>query len=614
MSATQPATEFGPDRRRQARRPLAGFVALWAALSGMPAHGFNSLSFSFQGDDSALEDALRRSSLLTGAHDEGVTDSFEVFTIARAEYGQLIGIFYEAGFYAPQISVRIDGREAADISPLNPPAQIDEIVLTLAPGPAFVFGRTQLGPVATGTELPAGFVSGAPARSTVIRDAATEAVDGWRDVGHAKAEPVEQDITARHPAGELDVAVQIQPGPRLRFGQLHPDGQERTRAERIRAIAGLPSGEVFSPRDVQRSAERLRRTGTFASVALREAEEPNPDGTLDITASVVEAPLRRIGASIEYDTESGGRLTGFWLHRNVFGGAERFRIEAMIGGLGARQGKLDYRLATEFSRPATFTPDTTLNLGAVIETEREDDFEARRIRLDVGLENRFSDELTFGGGIGVLLERADFGTNLATRRDYRLLLLPLHVTWDRRDSETAPTRGFYARGELTPFLGVRGTDSGARASADLRAYRAFGQDDRVVLAGRAQLGAVFGASIAGTPRDFLFYSGGSGTVRGQPYRSLGVSPGGVRSGGRGFAALSAEARIRATETIGVVAFADAGRVSEGAFSGASDWHAGAGVGLRYDTIVGPLRVDIGYPVGGTTGRGFQLYLGIGQAF
>ena len=599
-----------PSGARKVRMAAFG-VAMLAAL---PAQGFEQLEVLVEGDDSALRTALTRASLLQAARDEGVVDAFEVFTIARAEYGQLIGVFYEAGFYAPVISVRIDGREAADISPLNPPDTIGTIELRLVPGPPYVFGRTELGPLAQGTELPDGFATGERARSTVIRDATADAVDGWRDQGHARAAPRDPQITARQPPGALDVAVQITPGPRLRFGALRPDGQQRTRAERIVEIAGLPTGEVFSPRDLQRAAERLRRTGTFSSVSLREADDDNPDGTLDIDASVVEAPLRRIGASVEYDTEAGGKLTGFWLHRNLFGGAERFRVEGMISGLGARRGQIDYRLATEFSRPATFTPDTTLNVGAFVETERERDFEALRLRVDIGLEHRYSDELTLNAGVGLLLERSDFGPNLQQRADFQLLLLPLGATWDRRDDERAPTRGFYAEGEVMPFLGLSGTDSGARATADLRAYRAVGAEDGIVLAGRVQAGAIIGAGLQRTPRDLLFYSGGGGTVRGQPFRSLGVTSGGIRSGGRGFAALSTEARIRTTETIGLVGFVDAGYVSEGAFSGASDWHAGAGVGVRYDTPVGPLRVDLGYPVGGTTGRGVQLYLGIGQAF
>lgn len=591
---------------------LALIVGL--VLTPIRTEAFETLEFQFQGEDAALETALRRTSLLQAAQNEGVDDPFEIYTIARAEYGQLIGIFYEQGYYAPVISVRIDGREAADISPLTPPEAVRRVDVILTAGPEFVFGRTQLNPVAEDTTLPSGFATGEVARSTVIRDATGDAVDGWRDQGHAKAEPVDQQITARHPGNTLDVAVQIAPGPRLRFGELRPEGHVRTRTARILKIAGLPEGDVYSPRELQRAAERLRRTGTFSSVALRDAENINPDGTLDINATLVEAPMRRIGASVEYDTERGGQIGAFWLHRNLLGGAERFRIEGLVGGIGARSGKLDYKLELEYARPATLTPETTLKFGTLIETENEDDFEARRLRVDLGLEHRYSDTLTFSGGVGFLAERADFGPGFNTRRDFRLLLLPLSLTWDRRDSDRNPTRGFYVQGELTPFLGLQGTDSGARAYADARAYRGFGDDNRFVLAGRAQIGTILGAEIDRTPRNFLFYSGGGGSVRGQPFRSLGVDVGGVRSGGKGFAALSSEVRMRATETIGLVAFADAGYVSEGSFSGPSDWHAGAGLGVRYDTPIGPLRLDVGYPVAGSTGRGFQLYLGIGQAF
>ncbi len=576
------------------------------------AYAFDALEFQIEGADSALETALRRASQLRVARAEGITDPFEIYTIARAEYGQLIGIFFEAGFYAPTISVRIDGREASDISPLTPPTRVGRIDVRANPGPAFVFGRTDLGPIAPGTELTADFAPGQPARSTVIRDATREAVQGWREQGHALAEPTGQQITARHPANLLDAAVQISAGPRLRFGQLRPDGQSRTRTSRIIKIAGLPEGEVYAPRDVERAAERLRRTGTFSSVALRDAEAANPDGTIDINASLVEAPMRRIGAGLEYDTELGVKLSAFWLHRNLLGGAERFRVEGRIGGLGSSQQ--DYMLGLEFARPATFTPETTLTLGARIENERESDFEALRGRLDIGLEHRYSDTLTFRGGVGFLTERAKFGPGFATRRDFRLLLLPLEARWDQRDSERDPRRGFYLQGEAMPFLGFAGADSGARITGDARLYRSFGEDDRFTLASRAQIGAVLQADLARTPRDFLFNSGGSGTVRGQPFRSLGVTTNGTRSGGQGFAALSAEARTGVTETIGLVAFADAGYVSEGVFSGQSDWHAGAGLGLRYDTPVGPLRVDLGYPVAGDTGKGFQLYLGIGHAF
>jgi translocation and assembly module TamA len=135
---------------------------------------------------------------------------------------------------------------------------------------------------------------------------------------------------------------------------------------------------------------------------------------------------------------------------------------------------------------------------------------------------------------------------------------------------------------------------------------------------------VLGAGLFGTPREYLFYSGGGGTVRGQPFQSLGVEsscegrrgggPGCViRTGGLSFAALSLEARLKLSGAIGAVAFADAGFVARDLF-GDGDWHAGAGLGLRYDTGIGPIRLDLALPVAGKTGAGLQLYIGIGQAF
>jgi translocation and assembly module TamA len=484
----------------------------------------------------------------------------------------------------------------------------------LNPGPPFVFGRAEIGPLAAGTVLPPAFRSGQSARSVVIREAVGVALDQWRYQGHAKAQAADQQINARHAEQVLDATIDLEPGPRVAFGTLRPEGQLRTRPERITEIAGLPTGQVFSPQEVRRAAERLRETGTFASVSLREQDALNPDGTLDIDAALVEAPLRRIGLGVEFDTESGGKLSGFWLHRNLFGGAERLRIEGLLGGLAARQGGRDYRLRLDFARPAMITPDTTLTIGALVESENERDFTARRARAEIGLSHRFTDILTGTLGFGLMAERAVFGPARNLRQDYRLLLLPLSLTRDSRDNSRSATAGTYAKIEVTPFFGLRGADSGARAALDLRAYQALGQEERLVLAARAQMGVVVGAALNRTPRDFLFYSGGGGSVRGQPFRSLGVAPGGVASGGQGFAALAIEARGRVTEKLGLAAFVDTGYVSEGPFTGTSDWHAGAGLGLRYDTQIGPLRLDIGLPVHGKTGKGAQLYLGIGQAF
>ena len=120
---------------------------------------------------------------------------------------------------------------------------------------------------------------------------------------------------------------------------------------------------------------------------------------------------------------------------------------------------------------------------------------------------------------------------------------------------------------------------------------------------------MFGPTIEETPREYLFYSGGGSSVRGQPYQSLGaeaiVGSDGttIETGGMSVANATAEIRYQLRERIGLVGFADAGKVwTDGSFGGDSDWHAGAGVGVRYNTPIGPLRFDVAGPVGGDTGE------------
>nr|MCU0803216.1 BamA/TamA family outer membrane protein [Paracoccaceae bacterium] len=425
-----------------------------------------------------------------------------------------------------------------------------------------------------------------------------------------------QAIAADHRDASLSADVTLDPGPRLRFGALTVTGLDRMSERRTRKIAGLPEGTVFSPDELDRAAERLRRTGVFASVVLAEDAEITAPDLVGITATLTEQRRKRYSLGAEVSSFEGLKLSGYWLHRNLLGGAERFQIDTAITNIGAQASGVDYALGITLDRPATLTADTSLGLNARIAHVDDTDYRADSLTFGFGFTHIFSPELTARVGLQYsYLNGSDDAGSFLNRN----LALPLGLTWDRRDSRTDATRGFFLDAELKPFLGFGTTDSGLRMAVDARGYRGFGAENRVVLAARLQLGAIYGASVIGTPRNDLFYSGGGGTVRGQPYQSLGVNilRGGSAfgTGGARFVATSVEARVRVTETIGLVGFVDAGSVGITGFTDASsDWHAGAGLGLRYATGFGPIRVDVAAPVRGNTGDGVQVYVGIGQSF
>ena len=558
-----------------------------------------------------LEESVRDASLTQTAISEGRTEPQDIVAAAQADYRRVLAAMYERGYFSAVIHVLVDGREASGLDTLRPPARIGTVEIAVTPGPAFIFSEAEVKPLPQGVTPVEGFARGATAGTAVMKEAAQGGVQAWRQVGHAKASVASQDIVADHARNTVAAKFAIAPGPRLTFGRarIAPESADsKVRPERIRAIAGIPEGKVYSPDDIDRAERRLRRTGAFRSATVAEDEAIGPGNTLGTEIEVEDAKQRRFGAGAEISTTEGLKLSGFWLHRNAFGGAERLRIDAEVAGIGGQTGGIDYSLGVSLTRPAFRHPDAQLTFTALLERQDEPTFLTDHFDMAVGVDRILSDKLTVSGSAGfrIAKSRDTFGT-----RDFRHVLLTGGVKWDNRDSTTDPRKGAYADVTAMPFIGFSGSSTGVQTKADLRGY--FPAGEKLVVAGRLQLGSVFGSSIATTPPDFLFYSGGGGTVRGQGYQSLGVGTGPTRTGGRSFAALSTELRADVTEKIGAVAFADRGYVAAASTFDGGNWHAGAGVGIRYKTGIGPIRADLAVPVTGAS-KSVSLYVGIGQSF
>ncbi|MEL6523956.1 MAG: POTRA domain-containing protein, partial [Pseudomonadota bacterium] len=433
-------------RRIKLTRRFAAFLCIWLAGPALSV----DLSFSVAGGDEAVEEALEGASLLSSAVREDRTTPQDLVATARAEYSALLGVLYAKGYYGPTINVRLDGQEAADISPFGAPGAVRTIVIQVDPGPRFRFGTARIAPLAPGTDIPPGYASGEVAESGVIGDAAQAGVDGWRAVGHAKARLGSQSITANHPNRTLSADLRLDPGRRLRFGELRITGNRRTKTERIREIAGLPTGKVFSPDDVETAAQRLRRTEAFRSVALTEGE-PVGD-TLPIDAAIEEEKRRRLGVGVELSSQEGLTISTFWLHRNLFRGAERLRFDlefAQIGGESEDGGNgLDTTLSFRFDRPATFNPDTGFFVEGELARIDDPNFLSSTASLGAGLQHIFTDNLE--GELGLNFRTSEITDDLGTRT-FDILSLPGELTWDNRDDPLDATKGLFLNFGLEPF-------------------------------------------------------------------------------------------------------------------------------------------------------------------
>lgn len=589
-----------------------------AALLLVPTMSMaQTIDFDILSDDEGIASAVRSASLVASINAADTPDPQDYIAAARADYRRILTALYGRGHYSGTISILIDGREAAGIAPLDAPIRIEQIALRVDPGPSFTFGHTSVDPLPSDASLPKSFAGGEVATSTVIVQALAESVGAWRDNGYAKAAATGQQATAKHAERVLDVAITLAPGPQLTFGTLTITGNDAVRTARIAKIAGLPEGEIYSPDDITKAERRLRETGAFDSVAIVEAAQIGPNNTLPIELQVVESVPRRFGFGLELSSIEGLKVSTFWMHRNFMSGAERFRIDAEIAGIGGSTGGADYTLSLNFERPAVYGPDTDFFLRTQISREDEPDYLVDKISVETGVTRLIADELMTHIGVGILTARE---VTPSGTRDYTLLTLPLAATLDRRNAATNASAGYFLNVEATPFYDTTNNLYGGRIFADARAYRSFGTGDKFTFAGRAQIGSVIGTTIENAPADFLFYSGGGGTVRGQPYKTLGVDSviagQNARTGGQSFVGAQLEARYAVTDKIGLVGFYDFGQVgADASFGGNSDWHAGAGLGLRYDTGIGPIRLDIATPASGDNiASSVQVYIGIGQSF
>lgn len=586
-------------------------ISLSAGLfAAAEAVAFEARLDSSGGED--LTQRLRAASAVLEAADTDVTVPEEIIAAVQSDYRTLIGTLYREGYYGPTISIRVDDREGASMSLISLPARISEVQISVDPGPRFVFGTVRVAPLAPETELPEGFAAGEIARAPLVGAAKDAAVAAWRNASHAKAALSDQSITADHRTRELDASLTLDPGPPVTLGRLHFAGTTTVRKDRLARIANLPTGTRFHPDKLALVTQRLQRTGAFRSITLREAETLNPDDSLDITATLVDEKPRRFGLGAELSSLEGGTLSAYWMHRNLSRNADRLRFDGEVAGLGGATG-IDVTLAARYRRPATITYKTTLVLGAQLEHLDEPDFISDSGEFTFGFDVETARISTFSASIGYRYSEVEDDLGY---RAFDHVIFPIEGSQDNRDNALNPTSGLYFAAEILPFVGLKGSASGVRAFADARSYLSFGDDARFTFAGRLQMGTVLGASYTEVPPDMLFFSGGGGTVRGQPYQSLGADlGGGDETGGSSFLGLSAELRTKLKGKFSLVGFYDLGGIGTSSLPGdAATWHAGAGLGLRYDTGFGPIRFDLAGPVSGDTSDGLQIYIGIGQAF
>ena len=435
--------------------------------------------------------------------------------------------------------------------------------------------------------------------------------------GFAQAKIGEQDIEVNHETHFASLVLPVTPGPVARFGSIRVTGRPPFGAHHVSIIARFRRGDLYKQSKVDDLRRALIAT-TLVSSADIQLVPVDGGRTVDLAVHLEPAPSHTIAGELGYGTGQGIRAEVSWTDRNFFNPEGALTLRAVVG-------TLEQLLAVQVRRNDFLRRDQVLNIAASAGHQKFDAYEARTVSLSANIERQsnfiWQKKWTWTYGAEVLGTDEQGAFDLSGVKETRRFLiaaLPLGLGYDGSDNLLDPTRGFRLSGRVSPEVSMHGGRfTYARTQIDVSAYRPV--SDNVVVAGRIRLGTILGASSFDIAPSRRFYSGGGGSVRGYGYQQLGPKDvDGDPVGGRGLAEFGLESRIRLKQfggNFGIVPFLDGGSLTTRSLPSFGNWRLAAGVGVRYYSSFGPIRIDFGIPLNRQKGDGpFAVTVSLGQAF
>ena len=563
------------------------------------------------GDTEALLDAFHKQSALE-AERKDLANAAQIDRRSRADAELLAELLRSQGYYDAIVEARTEPAGAALL-----------VILEAQPGQQYRFASVELPGLAEAGEN-AGALSKAFAVKTGDPVIAEDVIAGelalrtaLGEQGFAQAEIGEPRIEINHQTQLATLVLPVTPGPVARFGTIRVSGRPPFSDRHLQTIARFDPGDPFRRSDVEDLRRALIAT-TLVSTADIRLVPVDGGRTVDLAVRLEPAPPRTIAGELGYGTGEGARLEGSWTHRNFFNPEGALTLRGVAG-------TKEQLVGVQFRRSNFMKRDQVLNLQASAAHREFDAYEASTLQLAGHIERQsnfiWQKTWTWTAGAELLAtdERGVF--DLSGVKDTRTFLigaLPASLGYDGSDSLLDPTTGFRLSGRISPEFSARqGSFAYGRAQLDASAYHPV--SDRVVAAGRVRLGTIIGAGAFDLAPSRRFYSGGGGSVRGYGYQQLGPKDmDGDPIGGRGLAEFALEARIRLKQfggNFGIVPFFDGGSLTTDSTPTFSDWRFGAGLGLRYYSSFGPIRVDVGVPLNRQEDDGpVAVTVSLGQAF
>lgn len=474
-------------------------------------------------------------------------------------------------------------------------------------------------------------VPGVKIGKPIVADDMLKAVEAMpaalRRTGYPLAKVVSSVYTLDKPAHKLNARITIDPGPPALMGKPVIAGEKEVNPAYLRKlIFWKPGAEPWDEGLLEDYANALRGLGLFRSVEVKPevagliADKDGKRGgaaILPVRVEVQEGPFHTITANARYDTDTGFGVEGTWENRNLFHNGEKLRLDAPIS-------QQEYGLKAHFEKPAFLDRQQRFYADMAALWENTDAYKQQGVKGEAGIWRMLSRQ--WFGSVSMYAEGGSLKDSEISEKPYGVISPRARLHYDGRNNRFNPSKGGILDLRLKPFFGyyedyfnaLAGTLSMAGYYAPLGKRPDGKINNDIVLAARAEGGAMPASSpLRSIPASLRYYVGGAGSVRGYAYQSIGPrNSKGDPLGGRSYQVVNLESRFMVSENVGIVPFLDGGMVYRDEYPkivGDMDW--GTGLGLRYYTPIGPVRLDVATPLHRIDDDPpVQFYISIGQSF
>jgi translocation and assembly module TamA len=626
--------------------------------------------------DSSLNSTLKATSELETLRKSAPVSPFGLIGRARADLERLKTVLESFGYYQSYVEIRIDGLPLDDPGlgeelTSRPKDQEAEVKITFSLGPLYHLRNIEIaGEVPPEAEKALGLESGAPAIAADVLAAGDRLLNALEDQGYAFAK-VDPPVAHEDPPNRvLDVSFHANPGARVRIGEISIRGLKDMKEEFVRKRLLAHTGEQYSATKIESARKDLLALGVFSAVSVKVGTQADGEGRVPVTFNARERPQHAVSLSAAYSSDLGGSTGVTWTKRNVSGKADSLTLSATainLGGGTASTG-MGYDVNGKYLIPDWKERNQSLQTAVGAIKQSLDAYDQTAYTGGVTVNRKLSSIWSVSAGLNIEQERivqhecsqnqncvlmgtcvlpsptdAPLQANpcLDQSFSYTLLTLPISALFNTTGLDSPlqdATHGLRVSLSVTPTFSFGRpstrffiTQATGSLYFDLKNIGLSDKPGRSVLALRALAGLAAGASQFSLPPDQRFYAGGSGTIRGYRYQSVGPQfANGNPIGGTAINAGTAEYRQRIGTNFGTAVFLDAGNVSNNLNPLNGALRFGAGAGLRYYTPIGPIRFDVAVPLNKrssvttpgpnrttNTVRGddsFEIYIGLGQAF